>query len=417
MKIIYLFTVVCVSFSVFSQTTIEEIRSVKLNANRNITIKLPTSYQSNPEKKFPLLVILDSEYLFNPFEGNILYANYWDDIPEMIIVGIHQNKNQERYEDSEFDVQTGLPAKTGGAFFEFIGGELLPYLEKKYRIAPFKIVAGLDSTAGFLNSFLYKDIPQFNAYISLSPELAKDMEVRIPARLAASKTSVFYYQATADGDLKKFQDQIRELDKNILLVKNPLVNYKFDDFKNASHYSLVLSAIPNALYQIFAGFQPISTQEYNEKIVVLKEGYADYLKNKYEVIEKSLGIKMNVRLNDFKAVETAILKNEAYSEFEQLAQISGQQYPKSMLYEYHMGMYYEMRNELPKALKNYQNAFMKEEIGDLTKSMLMNKAEDVKARLPKKIKGNRKAVIVDEVPAETPATETPVGTPIEEKKP
>lgn len=413
MKIIYLFIVVCVSFSVFSQTTIEEIRSVKLNANRNITIKLPTSYQSNPEKKFPLLVILDSEYLFNPFEGNILYANYWDDIPEMIIVGIHQNKNQERYEDSEFDVQTGLPSKTGGAFFEFIGGELLPYLEKKYRIAPFKIVAGLDSTAGFLNSFLYKDIPQFNAYISLSPELAKDMEVRIPARLSASKTSVFYYQATADGDLKKFQDQIRELDKNILLVKNPLVNYKFDDFKNASHYSLVLSAIPNALYRIFAGFQPISTQEYNEKIVVLKEGYADYLKNKYEVIEKSLGIKMNVRLNDFKAIETAILKNEAYSEFEQLAQISGQQYPKSMLYEYHMGMYYEMRNELPKALKNYQNAFMKEEIGDLSKSMLMNKAEDVKARLPKKIKGNRKAVIVDEVPAETPTPETPT----EEKKP
>ena len=412
MKKIYLFIILCISFSVSSQTTIEEIRSAKLNATRNITIKLPTSYQSNPEKKFPLLVILDSEYLFNPFEGNILYANYWDDIPEMIIVGIHQNKNQERYDDSEFDGQTGLPSKTGGAFFEFVAGELLPYLDKKYRIAPFKIVAGLDSTAGFLNSFLYKDIPQFNAYISLSPELAKDMEVRIPARLSASKTSVFYYQATADGDLKKFQDQIRELDKNITAVKNPLVNYKFDDFKNASHYSLVLSAIPNALYQIFAVFQPISTQEYNEKIVVLKEGYADYLKNKYEVIEKSLGIKMNVRLNDFKAVETAILKNEAYGEFEQLAQISGQQYPKSMLYNYHMGMYYEMRNELPKALKNYQNAFMKEEIGDLTKSILMNKAEDIKVRLPKKIKGNRKAIIVDEVPAETP-TETPV----EEKKP
>lgn len=37
----------------------------------------------------------------------------------------------------------------------------------------------------------------------MSPELAKDMETRIATRLNASKKDIFYYQSTADGDLKK----------------------------------------------------------------------------------------------------------------------------------------------------------------------------------------------------------------------
>jgi hypothetical protein len=31
-------------------------------------------------------------YLFNPFYGALSYGAYWDDLPEMIIVGISQNK-------------------------------------------------------------------------------------------------------------------------------------------------------------------------------------------------------------------------------------------------------------------------------------------------------------------------------------
>jgi uncharacterized protein len=418
MKNIIFFTVLFISTTLFSQTFTEEINSTKLDTKRQIIVKLPNSYQTNKEKKYPLIIVLDGEYLFNAFEGNLAYGTYWDDMPEVILVGITQNKKHEREDDSEFDGPTGLPINKGGAFFEFIASELLPYLDKKYRTAPFRTIAGLDVTAGFLNAFLYKDIPQFNAYISLSPELATGMETRIPQRLEALKLPIFYYQATSDGDLKQFQGEVKMLDKNIKEVKNPLLNYKFDDFKEASHYSLVLHAIPSALYQIFNIYRPISSKEYQEKIVTLPHDYADYLKTKYEAIEKTLGLKMNVRLNDLKAIESAIIKNEAYNEYEQLAQISGQQYPKSMLYDYHMGMYYEKKGEMKKALKNYQNAFVKEEIGDLTKDMLMNKAEDIKMKLPKKgLKGGaaKEPVIEEPAPVDTP-TETPVDTPTDQPK-
>ena len=147
----------------------------------------------------------------------------------------------------------------------------------------------------------------------------------------------------------------------------PSLNYKYDDFKGASHYSLVLYSIPSALYQFFASYQPISTSEFQEKIVKLESGYVDYLKNKYDVLEKALGIKMSIRLNDFKAIEAAILKNKAYGEFEQLAQLSRKMYPKSMLGDYHMAMYYENTGDIKNAVKYYQNGFQMQEIGDLTK--------------------------------------------------
>lgn len=412
MKNILSFLLLFFSISLVAQTSVEEVRSAKLNTNREIIVKLPNSYAANPTKKYPLILVLDAEYLFMPFEGNLSFGNYWDDMPEVILVGLNQNKKNERYEDSEFDPATGLPVNNGGMFFEFIGTELLPYLEKKYRIAPFKIIAGIDSTAGMLNAFLYKDLPLFNSYISLSPELATGMEERIAQRLSVLKGPIFYYQATSDGDLPKFQTQIKNLDKNIAAIKNPELNYKFDDFKGASHYSLALSAIPNALYQIFSVYQPISPLEYQEKIAKMPNDFTTYLSNKYEIIEKYLGIKMNVRLNDFKAIEAAAIQFNAPEEFERLAQISGEQYDKTMLPDYHMAMYYEKTNNLKKAVQFYQNAFMKEPIGDLTKDMMLNKAEDLKRKLPKKGKKGKEEVI-----EEIPASETPIETPKEEKKP
>jgi predicted alpha/beta superfamily hydrolase len=372
------------SISSFSQKTIETFKSDKLGESREITIGLPPSYEKNPTKKYPILVLLDGDYLFDPFYGALSYGSYWDDIPEVIIVGIGQNKNDERIEDSTYDEADGLPTGKGAKFFEFIGGELLPYIEKKYRIAPFRIIAGHDTTAGFLNFFLYKDYSIFNAYISLSPELATDMEKRIPENLNKIKQPIFYYQSSSDGDVKKLREPIQTMDESIKKISNPLLNYKYDLFKGASHYSLVLYSIPSALYQIFESYKPISSTEYNEKIAILPSGYVDYLVTKYDLLSKNLSMKIPVRINDFKAIEAAILKNNAYNELDQLAQIANKYYPKTMLADYELGLMYEKQGDAKKAAKKFQNASQQEEIGDLTKNMMMEKFDDMQSLIQKK---------------------------------
>lgn len=378
MKNLYLFLALAFCFPAFAQKSVDTIHSQKLNEDRVFSFSLPASYNKNKDQKYPILVLLDGDYLFDPFSGAIAYGNYWDDLPEVIIVGIHQGK--EREYDTDVEVETGLPIEKGAKFFEFIGNELLPALEKKYRVAPFRIIAGHDFTAGYLNLFLYKDNPIFDAYISLSPELGIDMETRIPARLGLTKKPLFYYQSTADGDLKKTQQRIKDLDANIKTLTNPNLYYQLDEFKNASHYSLVLHSIPNALYHLFGAYQPISTGEFQDKIVKLPSDYVGYLTKKYDLIEKSFGIKMPIRVTDFKAIEAAILKNNAFAEFEQLAALSKKSYPKAMLFQYHLGMFYEKTGDTKRAAKAYMSGYMLDEIGDLTKDFMLEKADEMKMK-------------------------------------
>ena len=206
--------------------------------------------------------------------------------------------------------------------------------------------------------------------------------------------------------------RIQALDAAAKLVKNPKLNYLYEEFKGASHYSLVLHAIPSALYQIFSVYQPISTTEFQEKIAVLPSGYVKYLADKYAVLEQSLGLKLQIRINDFKAIEAAILKNKAYVEFDELAQLARKNYPKSMLADYHLAQQYEKTGDSKRAIKSYQTAFQKEEIGDLTKDMMLERADALKGAL----KNKKEEVIEETPPTEEVPTDAPAETPTEEKK-
>ncbi len=404
MKIKFALLFLMFSVVLFSQKVEDKIQSVKLNEERNFSVILPASYQNSPDKKYPLMVLLDGEYLADPFSGILKYGNYWDDLPEIIIVAVNQNYGETRFNDSNYG-DDGLPAESGAKFFEFIGLELLPHIQKKYRTLPFRIIAGHDTTAGFLNFYLYKDDPIFNAYLSISPEMAPEMEVRIAERLAKIQKPLFYYHATSKADLEKIQENTKKLDDVAKEIKNPNLSYRYDVFQNTSHYSLVAEAIPSAFYFIFNGYQPISKLEFNEKIVKLESGYAQYLIDKYDNIEKKMGLRVQPRYSDFKAIEAAIIKNKAYSDFEILGAYADKQYPKTMLGTYHRGLYFEKTGDYKRAAKEYLNAYTKLEIGDLTKNYLLNRADDLKSR-----KETPKQEIEEAAPVETP-TEKPTEAP------
>lgn len=391
MKIKLIVCFILIANTFFGQRITESIETKKIGT-RAFTVVTPPSYESSPEKKYPTLVLLDGEYLLDPFEGALKYGNYWDDLPEMIIIAIHQNNGDTRFTDSEFD-DAGFPSGSGAQFFEFIGQELFPYLESKYRTLPFRVIAGHDTTAGFLNFYLYKDNPIFNGYISLAPEMAPEMESRVADRLSKLTKPVFYYQATGENDLAEINEKATELDTKIKAIPNQKFGYLNDTFKGASHYSLVIKAIPNALYFIFDGYQPISMLEFQNKILKLDSGYTDYLIKKYEDLNTKLGLQIKPRLSDFKAIEAAIMKNKAYPEFQTLAAYANKHYPKTILGTYHQAMYYEKTGNFKKALKEYQKAFTQEEIRELTKEFMLNKAEALKGK--------------EDNPTEEAPTETP----------
>lgn len=367
---------------VFSQNwKKDDFYSSALGETRTVTIVTPAFYEDKGDKKYPVVIILDGEYLLEPVNGLMSYANYWDDLPDVILVAVNQNKDNKREDDAEYDQETGYPFGRGAAFYNFIAQELLPHLDKSYNTAPYRAICGHNITAGFLNTFLYSDKPLFNAYISLSPKLNTNMENTIPEKLAVAKKPVFYYMATADGDVAEIRDKAKAFNGNMEAVSNTLVNYRYKEFPGTSHYALAAYALPEALYHIFSCYMPISSQEFETKIATLPSGHAKYLEDRYAQMEEILGYKVTVRLNDFKAVEAAILKNAAYEELKDLSSLARKNYPKTIISEYYTGLYYEMKGDKKRAIKTYVNSYSLNNIAEYTKDYMMQRAETIKSEL------------------------------------
>ena len=184
--------------SAFSQVKFETIQSSKLEEKREIKIQLPEDYENNIDKTYPLFIVLDGDYMFDTVAGSVKYYSYWDDMPEAIVVGVSQLNS--RYDDSVYSEQNSLPIDTGADFFEFIGLELVPYIENKYRANKFRVIVGHGETANFINYYLLKPKPLFQSYIAISPELAPNMIDFLPSTLEVVKSKVFYYLANTNND-------------------------------------------------------------------------------------------------------------------------------------------------------------------------------------------------------------------------
>ena len=375
-RFLLLLITLVLSNTLTSQTIYKEINSEKLGESRQLKIQVPRNYDTS-DKKYPVVVVFDGDYLFEIVAGNVDYAAYWEDMPEAIVVGI--NQYQKREADCFYSEQNSLPIETGAAFFEFVSMELIPFIDKNFRTENFKVAVGHGQTANFINYYLLKGVPLYQAYISLSPSLAPDMKTYLTEKMPKLEQKIFYYLAAANNDKGNIKEETEALAKSISSIENDNLLDHSEVFTDATHYSLPAQAIPKALQKIFLVFQPISLKEYKETVLNLEGNPVDYLKEKYETIETLFGIKKPILINDFKAIEAAIKKKEKYEYFEDLGNLARKEYPDTLLGHYYLGRFYEETGKSKKAMKTYQSAYVLQEIGGITKDLVLELAEQIKA--------------------------------------
>ncbi len=377
-QLLSLVCICCISILSTAQSKIiyEEFTSYKLDESRRLKIQLPRDYETNTEKVYPIVIVLDANYLFEPVAGNVDYFSYWEDMPESIVVGIMQGDS--RYDDGAYDDTNFMPADQGADFFEFIGLELIPYIDNNYRTAKFIIAVGHDFTANFINYYLFKDPPLFNGYINLSPDLAPRMDERLPQRIPNIPSKVFYYLATGTDDIKDLMEISLALHKSLEPLKSDNFAYYFDNFEGATHYSLVARAIPSAMEKIFSVYRPISKQEFEDVLMKLETPIHQYLLDKYKTIEDLFGLTNPIRVNDFIATATASEKKKQWESLREIGTLAKRQYPDTVLGDYYLARYYEETGEPKKAMRTYQGAFDKEEVDFITIDLMLDKADKIK---------------------------------------
>jgi hypothetical protein len=187
--------------------------------------------------------------------------------------------------------------------------------------------------------------------------------------------------STADNDVIALRKSILESDAILKTIQNDKFNYKFDDFEDANHYSLVGRGISKALNGIFAPYKPISLVEYSEKVLTFEGSPYDYLIKKYEEIDFFYGFEKKLIENDIRAIAAACNKKDDLEALGKLSKLIKKEFPESMLSAYYLGMYYEKEGNLKKALLRYKSGLLLTPSQSVNKDMMLDKMYEIQDEL------------------------------------
>lgn len=355
----------------------DTILSKFLNEKRSLEIQLPRSYNIELEKNYPLMIVLDGDYMFNIVAGSVDYLSYWGDIPENLVVGIKQKDS--RFKDSSvFDNITHTPITSTASFYDFIVNELIPYFSKNYRISNFRIVVGQERTANFANFFLLKDNPQIRGVISISPKISENMSRYLSENLSKVNSKIVYTLSSSKKDFESIYKNVIELTASLDSIDNKNLKFESLIFDKENHYILPSVSVPNSIRKTYSIYSDIDKVEYDSIISNLNISPIDYLKNKYQLIKDFYDEDKTISMNDFMAVEEYIEENEFFNLYNELSELAKQEYPGTILPSYYKGRFIEETGDPKKAMYIYRSAYNMKEVKGLTKEYLLELAERIK---------------------------------------
>ncbi len=262
----------------------DKLYSEILQQDREFSVYFPPSYDTSVNQKYPVLYILDGDYNFQYVAGFLeLQGAISEIIPEMILVAISGKGTQEYRKNCKPHIEGVEDSGNAEEVANFIAQELIPYVNKNYKAADYKILGGHSVGGIFVINTAITHPDLFDNYIAISPALwwaknaMEDVMKKTWGQTKSTTANVYISLANEEGMgvtefLKKVPENIREQ------------NIKFQHFPNEIHNSVGLATYKWALDDIFKDWY-------------VKEEYfssADALKTHYLKVQKKYGSIFNI---------------------------------------------------------------------------------------------------------------------------
>ncbi|MEP6818667.1 MAG: alpha/beta hydrolase-fold protein [bacterium] len=236
------------------------IKSSVLGEDRVILVRTPPGYATN-NVKYPVLYMTDGDAQIGHTSSTIDFLVRNGRISDMIVVGI---PNTDRTRDLTPTKATGPNAAqfatAGGAdaFLKFIETELIPEIEKTYRVQPYRILAGHSFGGLFAVHALITRPELFNSYIAVSPSLQWSDGTTLKRAEEFFKTrkelhaTLFTSLGNEPGDIGKEFVAFKEL-----LSKTNIKGFEWqaEQMMDEDHGSVVLRSHYFGLRKVFDGWQ------------------------------------------------------------------------------------------------------------------------------------------------------------------
>jgi predicted alpha/beta superfamily hydrolase len=246
-----------ISTSEFSIGESIVFQSDVLQQTRTINVYLPLSYSEEPDKKYPVVYLLDgsADEDFIHIAGLVQFGSFsWIRmIPESIVIGI---ANTDRKQDFTFPSnneqdRADIPAAGGSSkIVEMLEEELQPLVAQRYRISDSSTLIG-QSLGGLLaTEILLKKPELFNNYVIVSPSLWWDdeslLEVSVPD---LSSINAIYIGVGEEGPTMK--RVAKDLFEKLQEDKPMEQNLSFQYFPELDHGDTLHLAVYDAFKTIF----------------------------------------------------------------------------------------------------------------------------------------------------------------------
>jgi len=156
----------------------DSLRSEILDETRNIWVHVPDEATATLFGKttYPVLYLLDGPGHFHAVTG--MLKNLGDNgiVPRMVVVGIPNTDRTRDLTPTHVDVMFGdsayvLTSGGGAEFMDFMEKELIPFVEDKYPVTPYRTFVG-HSFGGLAAVYSLLDRPGvFSNYVAIDPSL------------------------------------------------------------------------------------------------------------------------------------------------------------------------------------------------------------------------------------------------------
>lgn len=147
------------------------IHSEILGENRRLSIGLPYGYDDSGID-YPLLIVLDcgTQTALAHALSTMEILDGKSQAPQMIVAGIDTGVSVRDYFPLPLESRPG--SGRASDFLRFIVSEVIPYMEKEYRVASCRILYGASNAGMFTVYAMLEEGGSFEGFIAASPSLA-----------------------------------------------------------------------------------------------------------------------------------------------------------------------------------------------------------------------------------------------------
>jgi len=349
------------STAIAQQGTVKTItlKSAVLGEERTILVRTPFGYESN-KLTYPVLYMTDGDSHMGHTASTIEFLVRNGRIPELIVVGV---TNTDRTRDLTPAKSTAKNAagelqfpSAGGAdnFLKFFETELIPQIEKQYRVQPYRIFAGHSFGGLFAIHALITKPKLFNSYVAVSPSLQWENFEALKRAEEFFKNqkelnlTLFVSLGNEPGGIGEGFDKFREL-----LTKTNIKDFSWqaERMDDEDHGSVVLRSHYFGLRKVYEGWQGPRDLKSGAVLGGLKGADAHYAK-----LSEKFGYKIPVPENLINQMGYQFLADNKSEEAIEAFKANVERYPDSANVYDSLGEAYERGGRLDLADPLYEKA-------------------------------------------------------------